>query len=377
MSKMNHDELPVRSAYIGPFPLDNAELPRIERWRHYALESQNLAFALDSDFICGNPVAIKKLTKNKNDFWRKYHLVIILNFPTLFHYNRENWYYDLDLPEQIRKSNPTVKIGIHTEGWPTHFMSYFDPILITHVIRWLESADFIISTERRIDTSAYRAFNKKVFYIPYPIPQEVRCADGLIRPIISCRVPDHEKDDVAAVGGRWFVGIVNGYTSLRLAASLGLKIKTIDDLPLEKFPLFPGNKNILETASGLPMSQIIQEMAPMSWEEYHKRLAPCRLMINLNNQHTFGRAGIDCAIPRVPMVCYDCVETAREFFPETTVQTHDYLEAEKIARKLIAEPKFWNDVAAYADAKLASYSYEKSRTAFVDEVLPRIMQKEK
>jgi hypothetical protein len=71
------------------------------------------------------------------------------------------------------------------------------------------------------------------------------------------------------------------------------------------------------------------------------------------------------------------VETAREFFPETTVQTHDYLEAEKIARKLIAEPKFWNDVAAYADAKLASYSYEKSRTAFVDEVLPRIMQKEK
>ena len=376
-SNISQDELPVRSAYIGPFPLDNAELSRQDRWRQYALESHNLAFALDSDFICGSPRNIKELTRNKRDFWKKYHIVIILNFPTMFDYHRDSWYYDLHLPEQIRESNPFVKIGIHTEGWPTHFMSYYDPILVTHVIRWLENADFIISTERRIDTSAYRAFNKKIFYIPYSVPQEVCCADGQVRSITACRIPDHQKKDIVAVGGQWFVGIVNGYTSLRLAASLGLQVKTIDDLPLEKIPLFPGNKNLLEVASGLPMSQITRDIAPMPWEEYHKRLAPCRLMINLNNQHTFGRAGIDCAVTRVPMVCYDCVETSREFFPQTTVPTHDYLEAEKIARKLIDDPEFWNHVADYADSKLTSYSYEKSRAAFIKEVLPRIIDGKK
>lgn len=177
MRNMIVPECPVKIAYIGPFPLDNAETSRTQRWQQYALESHNLAYALDADFFCGNPNKINALLESNPDFWKKYDMVIILNFPTMFHFNRDNWYYAFDLPEQIRKGNPNVRIGIHTEGWPTHFMSYYDPIVITHVIRWLEEADFIISTERQLDTSAYQAFNKKIYYVPYPVPQEVCCAN--------------------------------------------------------------------------------------------------------------------------------------------------------------------------------------------------------
>ncbi|MDQ1350497.1 MAG: hypothetical protein QG657_799 [Acidobacteriota bacterium] len=192
-------ELPIKSAYIGPFPLENVNKPRAERCMNYTLGSHNLGFALDSDFICGKPMEVEKITNGKKDFWKKYDMVIILNFPTMFHFNRDNWYYDFDLPEQIRESNPAVKIGIHTEGWPTHFMSVYDPLLVGNVIRWLENADFIISTERKVDTSAYKAFNKRVYYLPYPVPQKICCSDGQTRRITDCRIADHQRENIVAV----------------------------------------------------------------------------------------------------------------------------------------------------------------------------------
>jgi hypothetical protein len=79
-------------------------------------------------------------------------------------------------------------------------------------------------------------------------------------------------------------------------------------------------------------------------------------MLDLNNRETVGRNALDCAALGIP-----CVATARSdlqprLFPETTLaDAWDIEAAVQLSARLLAEPAFYQRVAAYAAEAVQQY----------------------
>lgn len=97
------------------------------------------------------------------------------------------------------------------------------------------------------------------------------------------------------------------------------------------------------------------------WEDYISRLNYSYLGLHLDYRQIWGRFALDCAAVRMPCIAPDNFYTQKTLFPRLCVNSQDIEGAVKLAKELLKNNGFYEEITAYAEAQLAFFDNESAK----------------
>ncbi|MHB8917848.1 MAG: hypothetical protein ACYC4H_07475 [Desulfocucumaceae bacterium] len=110
----------------------------------------------------------------------------------------------------------------------------------------------------------------------------------------------------------------------------------------------------------MPIPPIYFNYTPR-WEDYISRLNYSFMGIHLDYRQIWGRFALDCAAVRMPCIAPDNFFTQKRLFPRLCVNCQDIDGAVKLAKELLKNNSFYEDVTAYAESQLAFFDNEAAK----------------
>lgn len=115
----------------------------------------------------------------------------------------------------------------------------------------------------------------------------------------------------------------------------------------------------------LPIPQVYFNYTP-EWEDYIANLNNSLLGLHLDYRQIWGRFALDCAAVRMPCIAPDNFFTQKKLFPRLCVNYQDIDGAVKLAKKLINNDSFYEEVVAYAESQLAFFDNEAAKNRLLN-----------
>ncbi len=97
------------------------------------------------------------------------------------------------------------------------------------------------------------------------------------------------------------------------------------------------------------------------WEEYITEVNRSKLGLHLDYRQTWGRFSVDCAAVRMPCISTPNFYAQKILFPDLTVRYQDVEQAVNLAKKLIKDNSFYEEVVDYANSKLSFFAEEETK----------------
>lgn len=110
----------------------------------------------------------------------------------------------------------------------------------------------------------------------------------------------------------------------------------------------------------MPIPPIYFNYTPR-WEDYIAILNRSYLGIHLDYRQIWGRFALDCAAVKMPCIAPDSFYTQKKLFPRLCVNCLDIDGAVRLAKKLLKDKSFYDEVIAYAESQLSFFDNEAAR----------------
>jgi len=107
------------------------------------------------------------------------------------------------------------------------------------------------------------------------------------------------------------------------------------------------------------------KVPPMNFPEYIDDLMTNKFVYEPTNSHTYGRNSVDLAAIGIPMIGSDRVWSMKYCFPKTS---HDPWRMDKtlnVARRILKESRFRQEVIDYAQDACEFFNYKNSKERFI------------
>ena len=171
--------------------------------------------------------------------------------------------------------------------------------------------------------------------------EDVRVMRSLMIP--EDLVPRSEWGDATIIGGN-FVSWYGGFDSYMVAREIGDPISAPS----------MGRKQKMEN-----QIEDINYLNYQLWKEWVTNLSQFEVGIHLMRTHAAGTFAMNCAWHSIPCIGYRGLDTQEIIFPNTTIKVGDLEGAQKIAKKLKSDDKFYDAVSKEALYRFNEYYTEE------------------
>lgn len=104
----------------------------------------------------------------------------------------------------------------------------------------------------------------------------------------------------------------------------------------------------------------------LKFEDLMKFLATLYAVIESYTISSYGRATVECAALRVPVIGSDIVPAQKRLFPTLTIPNFNPVKAKKLLKDLINNPEFHKACTSHASRTCQAYSYENSKKRMLE-----------
>ncbi len=239
----------------------------------------------------------------------------------------------------VPKNNPNIdlnhirkvcdKVTIMQEGPHWYFQDYELPKQFHYYNNLLE-ADWVYC-HNESDVSYYKGLGCK----DVRVMRSLMLPDGL--------VPRNEWGDATIIGGN-MVSWYGGFDSYMVAREIGNPIVAPSMGRKQDF------EDSIEEINYLPY---------MSWRDWIMSLSQFNIGIHLMRTHAAGTFAMNCGFHGIPCIGYKGLDTQEIIFPNTTIKVGDLEGAQKIAKKLKSDDKFYDAVSKEALYRFNEYYTEE------------------
>lgn len=102
------------------------------------------------------------------------------------------------------------------------------------------------------------------------------------------------------------------------------------------------------------------------WEDFISQLNYSIMGLHLDFRQIWGRFALDCAAVRMPCIAQDTFYTQKILFPRLCVNYQDIDGVVKLAKMLLKNNRFYEEVMAYAESQLAFFDNEGAKKRLLD-----------
>ncbi|MCL5290141.1 MAG: hypothetical protein M1489_03795 [Firmicutes bacterium] len=102
------------------------------------------------------------------------------------------------------------------------------------------------------------------------------------------------------------------------------------------------------------------------WEDYVAMLNHSFMGLHLDYRQIWGRFALDCAAVRMPCIAPENFYTQKTLFPRLCVNCLDIDGAVKLAKELVKNQSFYEEVMDYAESQLAFFDNEAAKKRLLD-----------
>jgi len=110
----------------------------------------------------------------------------------------------------------------------------------------------------------------------------------------------------------------------------------------------------------LPIPPIDFSYTPR-WEDYIQRLNSSFLGLHLDYRQIWGRFALDCAAVRMPCIAPDSFYTQKRLFPRLCVDFQDIEGAVGLAKELLRNKSFYQEVMDFAESQMNFFDNEAAK----------------
>ncbi|MTI85037.1 MAG: hypothetical protein FH756_14365 [Firmicutes bacterium] len=242
------------------------------------------------------------------------------------------------------KKHSTARIFAFLDGEMEHF-SYLPGDLQAKFIELLNIAEAVGVTHEYDIPIIQPLTGKPVGLVGVPFPLK-KVREELCPPV--------EKNLVIHVGcgtGKSFNR--NGIVNIGALAEIGVP-GVVDVWGLED------REYIRKMKKYMPIPPIYYNYTPR-WEDYIARLNHSFLGLHLDYRQIWGRFALDCAAVRMPCIAPDNFYTQKTLFPRLCVDFQEIDRAVNLAKKLLKDHSFYEEVMAYAESQLAFFDNQGAK----------------
>ena len=268
----------------------------------------------------------------------EYAWMMALNAP---HFNIDGHIegkYDLGIVI-IPKTKPQVnldrireycdKVAVMQEGPHWYFQDYTVPQQF-HYFNTLMSADWVYC-HNTSDVNYYKGLGCK----------DVRVMRSLM--ITDDLISRNEWGDVTIIGGN-FVSWYGGFDSYMVAREIG------DPIVAPSMGRKQEQEDLIEDIQYLPY---------LYWKDWIHCLSQYNIGVHLMRTHAAGTFAMNCGFHGIPCIGYKGLDTQELIFPNTTIEVGDLEGAQKIAKKLKTDDKFYDECSKEALYRFSEYYTEE------------------
>lgn len=247
------------------------------------------------------------------------------------------------------KKQSTARIFAFLDGEMEHFTSLPGDLQVK-LVELLNMAD-AVGVTHEYDIPIIKALTARpvgLVGVPFPL-QRVR--EELCPPV--------EKKRHIHVGcgtGKSFNR--NGIVNIAALAEIGLP-GVVDVWSLED------REYVRQIKKYMPIPPVYFSHTPR-WEDYIAQLNYSIMGLHLDYRQIWGRFALDCAAVRMPCIAPDNFYTQKKLFPRLCVNYQDIDGAVKLAKELLENNSFYEEVMAYAESQLAFFDKEEAKKRLVD-----------
>jgi hypothetical protein len=103
------------------------------------------------------------------------------------------------------------------------------------------------------------------------------------------------------------------------------------------------------------------------WEQFISRINYSIMGLHLDYRQVWGRFALDCAVVRMPCIAADNFQTQKILFPRLCLKNYlDIDHAVKLAKELLKNNSFYEEVMAYAESQLSFFDNEAAKKRLLD-----------
>ncbi|HBC91805.1 MAG TPA: hypothetical protein DCZ10_02585, partial [Pelotomaculum sp.] len=166
--------------------------------------------------------------------------------------------------------------------------------------------------------------------------------------------PKVEKKQIICLGSMYR----NGFVNLAALSEIGLP-GAVDMYNLKEIEYIRLMKKYM------PIPPISFKYTPR-WEDFISHLNQSIMGLHLDFRQIWGRFALDCAAVRMPCIAPDNFYTQKRLFPRLCVSYQDIDGAAKLAKELLKNNSFYEEVMAYAESQLAFFDNESAKKRLLD-----------
>lgn len=243
------------------------------------------------------------------------------------------------------KRQSTARVIVFLDGEMEYFTSYLWGDLQVKLIELLNIAD-AVGVTHEYDLPIIKALTTRpvgLVGVPFPLKKvrEELC-------------PPAEKKQVICLGSMFR----NGFVNLAALSEIGLP-GAVDMYSLKEI------EYIRSMRKYMPIPPISFRYTPL-WEDFMSHLNQCFLGLHLDFRQIWGRFALDSAAVRMPCIAPENFYTQKRLFPRLCVNYQDLDGAVKLAKELLKNNSFYEEVMAYAEAQLAFFDNEEAKKRLLD-----------
>lgn len=243
------------------------------------------------------------------------------------------------------KRQSKARVLVFLDGEMEYFTTYIMGSLQVKLIELLNIAD-AVGVTHEYDIPIIKALTTRpvgLLGVPFPLK---RVREELCPPI--------EKRKMIHVGcgtGKSFNR--NGIVNLAALAEIGLP-GVVDVWSPED------TEYVRLIKKHIPLPPIYFNNTPR-WEDYIARLNHSILGLHLDYRQIWGRFALDCAAVRMPCIAPENFFTQKTLFPRLCVNYQDIDGAVKLAKKLLNDKFFYEEMMDYAESKIAFFDNQGAK----------------
>jgi len=243
------------------------------------------------------------------------------------------------------KKQSTARVLVFVDGEMEHFISHLPGDKQVKFIELLNISD-AVGVTHEYTIPVIKALTKRpvgLLGVPFPLK---RVREELCPPV--------EKKQVIHVGcgtGKSFNR--NGIVNIAALSEIGLP-GVVDVWCQEDIEYVRSLKKYM------PIPPVYFSHTPR-WEDYISQLNYSIMGLHLDFRQIWGRFALDCAAVRMPCIAPDNFYTQQKLFPRLCVNYQDLDGAVKLAKELLKDHSFYEEVMAYAESQLAFFDNESAK----------------
>lgn len=243
------------------------------------------------------------------------------------------------------KRQSTARVVVFLDGEMEYFTSYVWGDLQVKFVELLNIADAVgVTHEYAIPIiKALTARPVGLVGVPYPLKRvrEELCPPG-------------EKKQVIQLGSMFR----NGFVNLATLAEIGLPgaVDIYSRKEIEQIRLM---------RKYMPIPPISFKYTPR-WEDFMSHLNESIMGLHMDFRQIWGRFALDCAAVRMPCIAPENFYTQKRLFPRLCVNYLDIDGAVRLAKELLKNNSFYEEVMAYAESQLAFFDNKEAEKRLLD-----------